>query len=339
MFGRSWVLAFDGECAGCTRIARVVAEESGERIRAVSLSDPSVAEWRESTGHSDTWRPLLFRVDHESVRAYTGFSMTLRLGFLLGPLKAARVIGAVAQATTPSSGSEDLSRRGFLRISSKAAAGVVAGAALLGIRRPALALPNQDGTGRQLEELALAKSEVKVLGAKYRSDTDGAALQEYLVEQGYSPRWDESFGMTDHEGSTTLVVPFESEHDPGLGAGIVFRQDKTGKTLLQPEAGIFRWRPENESTVSGTWENSAGSGSGSGSDSRGFTPVVLGEYKVQEGEIVEANSWWSCFWQCLSITCGPGAWQCRWTGPFWWTCVKAVCGGAAIFCAYVCRND
>jgi AhpD family alkylhydroperoxidase len=56
---------------------------------------------------------------------------------------------------------------------------------------------------------------------------------------------------------------------------------------------------------------------------------------VQDGTVVQGHE---CdgnnFWDHLLYCCGPGAFYCIGTGPFWWACVTTVCGFCAILACW-----
>lgn len=82
---RQWVLGFDGGCLACNSIAQRVIELSDGRVLAASLQWPFVRQWRErALGADAPWRPTLFAVEGEQVRAWTGPAMAWKLGKLLG---------------------------------------------------------------------------------------------------------------------------------------------------------------------------------------------------------------------------------------------------------------
>jgi hypothetical protein len=97
------VLGYDGGCSTCSGIARRIQEEIGNKLEIMSLSDPLVQGWREqSLGEDAPWTPTLFEVEGQSVRAWTGRRMGMKLAGSLGLRATWRVMQALGETNLPS---------------------------------------------------------------------------------------------------------------------------------------------------------------------------------------------------------------------------------------------
>jgi hypothetical protein len=114
-----------------------------------------------------------------------------------------------------------------------------------------------------------------------------------------TPRPDAAFGLerTDSE-HVTVILPFETKTQ-GKHGGLVFIQNDDGS--LYSEAGIFIVESEEG-------------------------PLDVKNFTVVDGEVVAANSYWSCLWDYLKFCCGWIIVGCLLTGPLWPACVVDWCG-------------
>lgn len=120
-----WVLAYDAHCGECSGLAEEVARIADGRIACRSLTAPDIQVLRQrALGAGSPFVPTLLRVmGDDSVTAWTGSGLAVRLGRLLGPVKAARVlrvIGEKAQSNSPA----DPTRRKLLALLPKGALGL-----------------------------------------------------------------------------------------------------------------------------------------------------------------------------------------------------------------------
>ena len=130
-----WVLAFDASCEACRGLSTAVGQACGGRLEVRPLTQPDVQRWRvEALGPHPPWTPTLLRVTPDSVRAWTGAAMAVRLARRLGPRATVRVLGSLGEPARVDG--PGLSRAGFLRLGLGA---VVAGGLVLGGRTSALA--------------------------------------------------------------------------------------------------------------------------------------------------------------------------------------------------------
>lgn len=105
-----WVLAFSRRCPKCVRLATRVEQIAEGRLQAEPLNAPSIeAARREAFGAEPPWTPTLLAFEDRRVRAWTGFSLTVRLARLLGPRRALRVL---RELRSPSEPAGDPRRRG-----------------------------------------------------------------------------------------------------------------------------------------------------------------------------------------------------------------------------------
>jgi len=78
------VLLFDGDCAACSRVARLVHDLAVTDLEVLGLRDDRVAAALAQAGLSTPDRPSLLVTDGDHVRILTGWSMRRRLASMLG---------------------------------------------------------------------------------------------------------------------------------------------------------------------------------------------------------------------------------------------------------------
>lgn len=125
-----WVLAFDGNCAQCRRIADVVAKAGSGKLDILPLTHPDVQSWRTARfGAEPPWTPTLFAIEAARIRAWTGPAMTMPLLCRLGPRSTTRILSAVGRlqlnesdALPESTSRGTVGRKQFLRLGAGAAA-------------------------------------------------------------------------------------------------------------------------------------------------------------------------------------------------------------------------
>lgn len=99
MSQQRWVLAFDASCHVCETMAREVDAACDGKLQLVPLASAEVERWRtEIYGAQPPWTPTLFRVNGESVKAWTGRAMGLQLSRVLGVRATWRVLAAIGRA-------------------------------------------------------------------------------------------------------------------------------------------------------------------------------------------------------------------------------------------------
>jgi hypothetical protein len=158
-----------------------------------------------------------------------------------------------------------------------------------------------------LEGSALGKARATALAS-----ADVKALRGHLVEQGFRPQVNEAFGWIDEEANLVLILPFvPTDESSELGAGIMYRE--VDGEPLGAEAGVFSFSNDEEPSVD-----------------------VMAQYAYENGQIVEAHSWWSCFWRCILVSCGIYCLGCVTYGPAWWACVSVRAGFSATLCSISC---
>lgn len=129
-------LVYDPGCSVCNNIAATIQEAVGDKLQAVSIRDP----WTMSLldrAFPRGWKfaPYLMTIDQDGVRAWTGVGLAMRLGLLLGPRKAFRVLSMLPRYQPVSElegGVRGISRRNALKLSGAVAAALVA----VGLRAP-----------------------------------------------------------------------------------------------------------------------------------------------------------------------------------------------------------
>lgn len=166
----NWALAFNGGCARCQEMSRIVREAGGERrLDVMPLDDPRVRSWveRARPGRCMPWTPILFRVGPTSVRMWTSWPLAVRLAIHLGPRASTRVLRALGAdhqpATPPTAGT---TRRRFLEIG---AGGLIA----IGIMATGATTASADPVARWVDEhrqeLPRTYDEFATLPAAYRA--------------------------------------------------------------------------------------------------------------------------------------------------------------------------
>ena len=137
------------------------------------------------------------------------------------------------------------------------------------------------------------------------------ALESFLKEQGFKPRPDLAIGGVD----TTLegiIIPFEGI-DSLHSAAIRFGQNVSTNTNVIADATLI--------TIQGD-----------------EATAVIYQVDPKTNQILptpaDFNSWWRCFWNCISFLCGYSGRACMYLGPYYWGCVAAICGPTAWYCAF-----
>lgn len=126
-----WVLGFDGGCSECSHIAGRIAALSEGNVSVESLNSADVTAWRQQVfGTEAAYRPTLLAIDGESVQAWTGARMAMKLTQLAGPISAWAVLREfrALEAAHDRDKVDDPSRRRAIEFSAKmgAAIGLVA---------------------------------------------------------------------------------------------------------------------------------------------------------------------------------------------------------------------
>ena len=106
-------LLFDSGCCGCSKIAKSIEQEAGDKLTIRNLRDPEVREMLDRELPKWKWEPMLVEEKNEKVRIYTGRALSRRLLLVLGPRRALHItemMGAPLKKQTDITG-----RRAFLR--------------------------------------------------------------------------------------------------------------------------------------------------------------------------------------------------------------------------------
>lgn len=175
-------LGFDASCGDCSRIARRISDEAGQRVSVVSLRSSEMRTWRKSTlGESAPWAPTLVVERGEKVEAWTGWQIAPVLARYLDATSAMRILGALGgDALSGTPWKHRLARRSLLR----GAAGAVVGLGLLSRAGSAAAGPsNKDATfasqrsdGRELSGPDLVSAAERVLASPDVANVVGGSL-------------------------------------------------------------------------------------------------------------------------------------------------------------------
>jgi len=122
-----WILLFDSGCSACTKAARAVADESNSPIRTQSLLDAESQMLVRRAGLQEATGPVLVAIDGDTVHAWTGNALRLRLARQIGVRRAFRILRELN--TDLASEGEGMQRRAFLGRVGAAAGVLLAGAA------------------------------------------------------------------------------------------------------------------------------------------------------------------------------------------------------------------
>ncbi|WP_059006494.1 bacteriocin fulvocin C-related protein [Streptomyces specialis] len=127
-----WILAFDADCCRCRSLAHDVRDASGRRLDIMPLEDPEVRSWREAAlGAEPPHAPTLLRVPQDGgkpPRAWTGWTLGVRLALRLGPRRTARVLRALGAARSAERAPDGIGRGRFLLLAGLGAAAVLGAA-------------------------------------------------------------------------------------------------------------------------------------------------------------------------------------------------------------------
>jgi predicted DCC family thiol-disulfide oxidoreductase YuxK len=121
-------LLYDGACASCSKVARLVRESGVAGLDVRSLSDPDVLGWFGAAGLPAPDRPVLVERADGVLRRYAGMAMRLRLARLLGyrrAHRALRLLAAEAAARAQRAGAGAMSRRSLLGAGAGGATGLL----------------------------------------------------------------------------------------------------------------------------------------------------------------------------------------------------------------------
>lgn len=120
------VLLFDGDCAACSRVARLIHELAIADLEVLGLRDEKVAQALDHAGLSAPDRPSLLVTDGDRLRILSGWSMRRRLASMIGWRRSRTIVRLLASEwharTTRAAEATGTSRRGFV---GTATAGVV----------------------------------------------------------------------------------------------------------------------------------------------------------------------------------------------------------------------
>lgn len=292
-----YVLAFDAGCLSCNKLAARVQAIVGERLAVEALNSPSVEVWRrEAFGDSPPWTPTLLRLSSSGTRAWTGRRMTVQLARVVGPRKAGELARALADSASLSGMGE--SRRGFLKLVPRTAAGV-------GLMWVGLDLTQ----GAQAASwVKLTDSEVTGASGTAHKHPHFAILRDYFSARGYT----EAVGKDGGVRNT-------STGDRKLFTTLKLGTSKTNfvniHTALSPGASL----------VARKWVIS---------DNR---LIHAGSYYVAgDGSVRVALTSSSCFWDCLALECTTCAEGCIVFGPFYFQCLLDCCAAGVGICAFWC---
>ena len=208
-------LLFDAGCAACSRLARALQEELGDRARLTSFDEPAGRDLLERTGVGAA-RPVLVEVDLAgTARAYAGLALYRRLRRLLGTraaLRFARSLRRARRERAAGGGSDLTTRRRFLRRIVLGAGGVLAGGAATH-GGSAAAAPAPGPRVRVLpatqEAIAALRGSATAVRAEALSGTVdwSQTTAGYVVERGEMTLAGHFLVVTDAGGQRLLFTP------------------------------------------------------------------------------------------------------------------------------------
>jgi predicted DCC family thiol-disulfide oxidoreductase YuxK len=121
-------LLYDGACASCSKVARLVRDSGVAGLDVRSLSDPEVLGWFQAAGLPAPDRPVLVERAGDTLRRHDGMALRLRLGRLLGyrrAHRAVRLLAAEAAARGRRAGAGTINRRSLLGAGAGGATGLL----------------------------------------------------------------------------------------------------------------------------------------------------------------------------------------------------------------------
>lgn len=100
----AYYLAYDAGCQTCSKIGETIARIAGPRLELVDLESPE-AKMLLDRALPKGWKfiPHLLKAaarDDSQVRAWSGVAATMRLGVLLGPWRALKLLGTIGPIPT-----------------------------------------------------------------------------------------------------------------------------------------------------------------------------------------------------------------------------------------------
>jgi hypothetical protein len=221
-----WILLYDAACPACSRLARLVARYSNERIELRSLRDERLRNelGLPAADVNSRWEPLLVRIGSPPPRVYRGLLFRAHLIRLVGVVGGVRVVRAVrAEAIGAPSGG--VTRRAVLL---RAAA---ATAAALGLDNlwPFLPQARAASEPELLSGPALAvarHSSVAHEAARHFGAIDWGSARVLRAKDGAAEGYAVSIGKT-----SVLIVVYPIGREPGLSAVVTVVRHQ-GRTEL-----------------------------------------------------------------------------------------------------------
>ncbi|MFI0420593.1 bacteriocin fulvocin C-related protein [Spongiactinospora sp. 9N601] len=245
-------MAFDASCRQCRSVADQIAHSSDHRVHVLPLSHPDVAGWRaRARGAAAPDAPTLIRVRPDSVHAWTGPAMALRLALRLGPrstLRFLKALGALRKGVPGPAGRPDagaMSRGRFFRLTGLGAAALfvfgkvspahaeTAGAAEW-VRANNGRLPREypDFIGH---DLARRRAVYHELGPAERSRLWVAHLREYRAAHP-APTAAQSAVLEDAMSAAAQESVFAAGEDPALDARLAALRQAATEAFGRDEA-------------------------------------------------------------------------------------------------------
>lgn len=234
--GTRWILGFDGGCAACNKLAKDIVDLGAGKLVAAPLRSCLLLRWREQTLGTDApWRPTLFAVEGEKVRAWTGPALGWHLARLLGPGKTwqiVRMLGELNSDQKPGDAADPSRRRAVRALGGAAVAlGIVVGRRSLS---PTSVGAQDVGTAGQ-PRWTFAKPDPAVR-RRMEDEWQGAELRAFrtwLDQHGYrrDAKWAPQYVLARRNGELSHKTVTEAWRDGTRVAVVSLLVSRSGKVL------------------------------------------------------------------------------------------------------------
>jgi len=126
-----YYLTFDSECSTCSTLATTIEETTKGKVSATRLGSKRTQELLDHAfpdGYE--WQPYLITIQGDRITAVGGLEMAIRLGRILGPLKALHVYSLARQSGVTFSAKNETESKGIFLSDRRTFVKLVGGTAL-----------------------------------------------------------------------------------------------------------------------------------------------------------------------------------------------------------------
>ncbi|UBH07258.1 hypothetical protein K8P10_002769 [Leucobacter sp. Psy1] len=197
-----WILALDYDCGPCSDFGRRLRAEVGEELEIRGLKDPDIVHWRQVTGDTRDWTPVLLRIEGDRAESWTRLGLATKLIRRFGLRTSRRILSIVGESRKAIGVSSPERRMLFRIIPSILLGGAVAGATLGAAR------------SREAEFDAewILGAEANLVCDDARRDPGVTQLTRELFERGFAAVPDQDAAI-EKEGRTTALLSFRNEDE------------------------------------------------------------------------------------------------------------------------------